>query len=360
MKRGTRTVFIVGAGASVEAGLPTNEELKLKIAELLDIRFKEFGSTQISGSHDIVASMREKVKMEGKTDITQYVHSALQIRDALPRLAISIDNFLHSHHEDKEIELCGKLGIVTSILDAERESIFRLDSASRSPDRYDLNMAKPNWYEYFFRMLNEDVKSQDIETIFDNVTFIVFNYDRCVEHFLVQALSDYYRITMAEAEKIVRKIHIYHPYGVVGYLPWQEKSPSVPYGSDKGENLILAEQIKTFTEGMADKEMIAPIHSAISEAETIVFLGFAFHPINMKLLKPNDQPTKVTRIFATTFGLSKADEAIVKIAIYTTLNLDKRLGASKGNIKIGLDNIRCVEFFQQYFRSLSATANELA
>ena len=50
------------------------------------------------------------------------------------------------------------------------------------------------WYLRFFQLLYEDVVKSQIEQLFDNVSFIVFNYDRCVEFFLVNApdLFDYY------------------------------------------------------------------------------------------------------------------------------------------------------------------------
>jgi NAD-dependent SIR2 family protein deacetylase len=44
----SKTLFVVGAGASSEAGLPTGYELKNKIAELLNFHFEHF--EQQSGS----------------------------------------------------------------------------------------------------------------------------------------------------------------------------------------------------------------------------------------------------------------------------------------------------------------------
>jgi len=52
------TVFVIGAGASKEAGLPTGYELKSKISKLLDIRFDQFGSKQKSGDYQIMAALR--------------------------------------------------------------------------------------------------------------------------------------------------------------------------------------------------------------------------------------------------------------------------------------------------------------
>ena len=49
-----------------------------------------------------------------------------RIRDAMPQ-AISIDNFIDTHGENKLIELCGKLAIVRTILEAEAKSTLIVD-----------------------------------------------------------------------------------------------------------------------------------------------------------------------------------------------------------------------------------------
>ena len=50
-----KTVFVIGAGASKEANLPTGFELKGRIAKLLDIDF-DFHK-QISGDYKIVSAL---------------------------------------------------------------------------------------------------------------------------------------------------------------------------------------------------------------------------------------------------------------------------------------------------------------
>ena len=54
------TVFVIGAGASKEANLPTGYELKSRIADLLDMRFESFGSSLKSGDYKIVESLKLK------------------------------------------------------------------------------------------------------------------------------------------------------------------------------------------------------------------------------------------------------------------------------------------------------------
>ena len=87
-----KTVFIIGAGASKEVGLPTGEELKEKIIQLLNIRFKL--DRRETGDDIITGALFEKVKEKRvQGDINPYLYEAWHIRDALPQ-AGSIDNFI--------------------------------------------------------------------------------------------------------------------------------------------------------------------------------------------------------------------------------------------------------------------------
>ena len=49
--------------------------------------------------------------------------------------------------------------------------------------------------------------------------------------------------------------------------------------------LEIAGQLKTFTEQSRDEAADEAIRGHIQEAGTIVFLGFAFHDLNMSLLE---------------------------------------------------------------------------
>ena len=74
-------------------------------------------------------------------------------------------------------------------------------------------------------MLVRGVPKENVSQIFDNVSFIVFNYDRCIEHFLLFVLQNAYGISDREAGKIlVEKLRIIHPYGVVGDICQEARS----------------------------------------------------------------------------------------------------------------------------------------
>ncbi len=345
----SKTVFIVGAGASCEAGLPGGEEIKKNIADLLDFRFS-YGRGQESGDRQIYQALEGHVALPSGQygDTNPYIDACRTIRGVV-EAAISIDNLLDAHQGDEKIELCGKLAIVKSILDAESRSQLR--SETIGSENFKLRDLLGTWYVGFLRMLTEGVRKNDAENIFDNVTIITFNYDRCIERFLPQALAEYYDIQLEKAENIVKKLKIIHPYGKVGNLHWQNYNDAVSFGRIGASLLPISKQIRTFAEGLRNPDLVKEIHNALLAAETLVFLGFAFHPANLELLSPK-KTSKVSRVFATTLGLSDADEQIVSRSV--TQMLRPKGDASAEPLRLVLARMQCTEFFRQHFRSLSA------
>lgn len=337
-------VFVVGAGASKEAHLPTGNELKGIIAELLDMRFGH-GNNLISGDSEIVEALRIHVRGQSGNDINPYLYQAWHIRDALPQ-ATSIDAFIDSQRGNEKISICGKLGIVQSILAAERESLLYFENTNAN-STIDFSSLSDTWYRPFFQLLTENCTKDELESRFKSVTLIVFNYDRCIEHFLYYALQNYYRVSDIDAAKLIENIKIFHPYGVVGTLPWM-KNGSIPFGSDQtpGKLLELASSIKTYTEGTdPNSSEILDIRSSMSEANKLVFLGFAFHKLNLALLTPSSfNKNRYVQCFATTLGISTSDQDVITKQI-------KDLYSSFAELKT--KERQCGPFFKEFWRSLS-------
>lgn len=345
-----KTLYIVGAGASSEANLPTGYELKEKIASLLDIRFDR-RYTQLSGDSYICEALRIYVNQSEiqKKDINPYLHAAWRIRDAMPQ-AISIDNFIDTHNDDKKIELCGKLAIVRSILDAERNSLLYIDN-SNIYNRLNFSSLEKTWYASFMMLLTENCTKENLSRRLKSIALIVFNYDRCIEHFLYNSLKNYYDLKRGETGKLVNEIEIYHPYGVVGSLPWQSDQ-SVEFGAElhPQELLNLTHQIKTFTESTdpQSKEILA-IRNNVNKADPIVFLGFAYHELNMKLLMPDSSTpdlSKARSCFGTAKRISDHNCGMIK---------DQLKAFYKGNVDYLIINnkLDCNRLFEEYWRSLS-------
>lgn len=339
----SKTVFVVGAGASNEVGLPTGFELRKLIAAKLDNRFDNFGLKLVSGDYQIVEAITKHVRLQTPKliDINPYLFASWRIRDALPQ-ALSIDNTLDAHTNDKEAQLCGKLGIIQSIREAEKGSKLFAESGQK----INYTGIENTWYAQFFKLITENVQKKDLGTIFDNISFIIFNYDRCIEHYLINSLSNFYAISESESKSLLAKIKIFHPYGQIGSLLCEDNTKKVDFGSIKRMDILpLVEQIKTFTEQEIDVSTISDMQKLISESEMVVFLGFAFHELNMRLLSLKNEP-KIKKVFATAKGISDDDCVIVDKDIRSAFKLTGQ--------SIFLNNkLTCFDLFETYWRSLS-------
>ena len=342
-----KTVFVIGAGASKEVNLPTGLELKSKIAQLLDIRFSD-GYNQNSGDYTITEALRLHVRDESgrNGEINPFLHEAWHIRDAMPQ-AISIDNFIDTHRDNRKIALCGKLAIVQSILEAEKKSLLYLDKY-KNDSNLNFKSLEKTWYSSFFQLLTENCAKSELNARFETITLIIFNYDRCIEHFLLHALQNYYKINQSEAAEIVKLINIYHPYGHVGHLLWMQAKDSMGFGElPSGQILLaLANQIKTFAEGTdPDASEILEIKQHMAKVSHLIFLGFAFHKLNMKLLAPaaNVKGFNIIRCFATTYQLSESNKEAISEKISSLYSAE---------VGIKMADLQCNTFFNEYKNSL--------
>ncbi len=342
------TVFVIGAGASHEVNLPIGEGLKDKISTLLDIRINQSG-TQESGSSDIVKALRLSARSPDghKLDIQPYLNSALHIRDALP-LAISIDNFIDSQRGDEKIILCAKLAIVKAILQAEADSDLSFESIDDSSS-VDFKKIENTWFIPLFKLLSENCCKEDLRERFKNITFIIFNYDRCVEHFLYHALQTYYKMSEDNASELIKSLSIFHPYGVVGNLPWYNNQNAIDFGSKLHPQTLLdlSKNIRTFTEGTdPNSSDIVSIREQIGAVNRLVFLGFAFHPLNMEILNPKEHFKEGSQIhcYGTAYKISASDLDDIE---------DSLKNLFRPNVSIGMYSNKCIELFDTFWRSLS-------
>ncbi|WP_426533657.1 hypothetical protein [Bradyrhizobium sp. McL0615] len=132
-------------------------------------------------------------------------------------LANSIDDFLNIHEGASEVVTVGKAAIVRSILNAERHCKLYVDP-SNTYNRLDVAKIRDSWFVKFMQVLGPGRKAHEVENVLDDVSFITFNYDRCLEYFLHHALQLMYGIQRQRAAEIVSRANIIHPYGSVGSL----------------------------------------------------------------------------------------------------------------------------------------------
>jgi len=240
------------------------------------------------------------------------------------------------------VNLYGKAAIVKTILEAERNSKLFFNRFE-GQESFEVSPIADTWFIKFMYMLGRGIPKENVREILDNIAFVVFNYDRCVEHFLTHALRKLYNIGEDEAASIVADLHIVHPYGVVPY--------KIPFGSTGANCVQAAVQIKTYTEQSRASDVITEIAAEMQRAKCIVFLGFAYHSQNMNLLRPAERAT-ARPIFGTALGMSDSDVEVVlnDLSNFFSIGMPSKMRARI----IRLENkLTCADLFDNYARSLS-------
>ncbi|MCW2369939.1 hypothetical protein [Sphingobium sp. B11D3D] len=271
-----------------------------------------FSNEQLNRS---VMNLCQKEGVNWSVPFQLYLDAAVRIRFALP-MAISIDNLLHTHRNDKLMIRMGKLAIATTILEKEAHS-YLCPEEPRKREGVDVAVTNTeriakSWYLPLMRLLVTGRTLEELERIFENVAFVVFNYDRCLEHFLVNAVINYFNVDPRTAIATVNRITILHPYGQVGHFAWQEgarDSVTSSFGNAEGKLIEIADQLLTFTES-AEEGVVIQTRALVAGAETLVFMGFGFLPQNMELLTVAN-PAATKRVFLTTKGIGDDDVEIV-------------------------------------------------
>jgi len=168
----TKTVLVLGAGASKPFGYPTGPELFNEVCKLLDHEGNAFNSIWKTGfDKDLIKDFRSKLYASGRN---------------------SVDEFLEHRPEFLNV---GKHAMAAVLLQLEKpDNLYKHDILN-------------NWYKFLFTKMNTSL--DDFEN--NNISFITFNYDRSLEYFLFNSIMNSYKIDEFNAALKIRKIKIFIP-----------------------------------------------------------------------------------------------------------------------------------------------------
>jgi hypothetical protein len=300
-------VFVIGAGAHAEYGMPTGAELKNNIASAVN-----FGA---SGSDlDLQRLLSEWC---GRTP-SKYEAAGRELAKVIPSFP-SIDEALNWFSSLPEIIEVGKVAIVRQILSAERASPLA-DPKAAIP-AFDFSQT---WLPHFISMVMSSLQMERAGRAFERVTVINFNYDRIIEQFLYFVLQDQYGLNAESAKEVISGLKMFRPYGTVGNLEWQQQDgpsiPHVPFGAEIGGDhnrlFSISTGIRTFTEQHTLN--ITEIQQVMDRARMVVFLGFGFHEQNLKLLQvTRAEPWR--RAFGTTMHMNPENKPTMQTAIQNSV-----------------------------------------
>ena len=297
----------MGAGASKDFGLPLGIELAASIRGSLHAEL-----TMPAGQ---ARPLIDTALLSGASG--DYGEAARDLCGGLIS-ARSIDRLLDSRKDRPLVVSLGKLGVVSAIAQREAASYIGQAVDSRDWPMVHTAMVQSNesWLARLFSLLQEGVPPSKASSIFASFGFVTFNYDRSIQRYLHLAFQQVMTKSFKEAAELVDAIPIIHVYGSLGSLP-SPQVQGVPFGPS-GEYLQQsAASIRTFTEGAADGTM-GHARSLIQTADLIVFLGFAFDPLNVDVLFERALHDEQS-VIGTRLGLADSD------AIRATNKIGKHL-----------------------------------
>jgi hypothetical protein len=269
-----KTVLILGAGASVESGLPIGSVLLATVRNLC---------------HEVRSNPNQR-------QFASYLSPDLADQAAVLETCIdespmqSIDLLLQYRHDLMGV---GKLAIAYCLL--PWESHGNLAKADRR---------NTDWYPYLF----EAMRTEGLDDFFSNpITIVTFNYDRSIDAFFRRSLCSIYNKQVDEIERQMPGFRIIHLHGQLGSL--QEN----PYGCCANGKFkqtavpIAANSIKIIHEvGDPDNDSdFLAARAAINAAEAIIILGFGFNKENVGRLQINKSHAQ---IWSSGYGLTESEK----------------------------------------------------
>jgi len=300
----TKTLLILGAGASVPVGFPPGAELVREVCKILH-RVPGGDAQQSPKLRWIADALSISVPGRGFDSIEKFRQALID------SLTPSVDAFLEYNQAFIRI---GKCAIATALLTKEY------------PRQHEKLMSgKPIWYQLLFSALNapfDDFQNNEL-------SIVTFNYDRSLEYHLHRALKGFYHgKSDKECADKLNAIPIIHVHGKLGKLQWQENDPApfIRYGSDITPEKVhlAAESIKIIHEDVLETDEFKEAHRIIREAQRIYTLGFGYAEQNLKRLKlASLRRREDFRVWGTGMGLSRA--AIQRVSKLNFKNLNREV-----------------------------------
>jgi hypothetical protein len=156
-----------------------------------------------------------------------------------------------------------------------------------------------NWLTYLYGFMNSKFE----EFSKNQISFITYNYDRTIEHFLITALMNSHNKSETDAANVLKNIPIIHLHGRLGYLPWQCPTDARPYSQviDHAALKTCVKNIKIIHEDVTDRDAdFKRAQQVLHDAKRVFFLGFGYNATNVGRLDLSVITT--TDVFGTAQG----------------------------------------------------------
>jgi hypothetical protein len=275
-------VLVLGAGASVDYGLPTGHSL-------VNMLHKE----------PKLVTPSENAKLNLESMRSNREGTLKNFANALKRSGLrSIDTFLEERKEFRDV---GKTQIARILAPLEKQAV---ESAA----------CQAAWHGWFIHnVLKHTETPADLP-----LRVITFNYDCLFEWSLILAISNRYDISVSDARQKVIDFDVLHMYGrLPTWDSWVLNPDKLPVLLDVDDDVLwqAKKTIQVVPEERSDSDnRWAKAQAWVRGAESVVFLGFGFDYENCRRLGMLDSdnwrcrsPTDTSRVVASSFEHYKAE-----------------------------------------------------
>lgn len=274
-----KTVLVLGAGASNHAKLPTGNELARFISE--DLRKK--------------GPIKKLLIVMGHKR-----HECNALVTLLTSSHVDTPDFILANSPLQEI---GKRAIALAV--GLHENWDTLMNA---------NSERKGWYQYLWnRMYSHRI--EDFSS--NNIRIITFNYDRSFEAYFLEQIRQSYGLSIEKAQELYdQAIQVVHVHGAIGKYDITSDDGARPYEAkwydpqlSNYRDLLIAttDSIELATQASVDSDHFKCAQSWLRESLYVIFIGCAYHELNMANLKIEETLDKHKYIFASTYGLEMAE-----------------------------------------------------
>jgi hypothetical protein len=278
---GRRSVVLVGAGASVDFGLPGGEEILSYFRKYKPRRedVERYGEA----FRDFYAFMGW-----AGPDAHKFINQFSKCQDSIiGSQADSIDLFAYYQTDFADIAKLMSVWKIWQTMDSAQEFCVRptFVKPGHGTDGKLGPVTFKNWIATCSRLYcAEHRRAEELEP--DSLTFVTFNYDLLVEQAMEKFLVN--RFPDAASRPSPRVLHVHGAF----------------HRLDKPNPRLeeIAAQAKGIRFVLETKELMPPVvreaRDALEQADAIYAVGFAFHPLNCELL---DLARHSRKLFALNF-----------------------------------------------------------
>ena len=241
----TPTTLVLGAGASNDYRFPTGGELLDQVFNDSDLRGH---ICTLVPDYDDVRNFLEQLRYSGDS---------------------SVDAFLE---KNPKFERIGKYTIAAALLPLE--------------DPLNLFPPKVGPHSHWYQLLIDRMGVGTDEWFSNNLSVITFNYDRSFEQYFMTVIATRAKLSAENARETFQHIQVVHVHGSLGGFP-PGAPGTLPYGVNMAPDNIsrAARGIGVVTEVNSLDPEFEAAEKILRGSERIYFLGFGFHPDNVRRLR---------------------------------------------------------------------------